>query len=817
VVKVKLCMHRFNLTVAKGCLPVLWGCPKSKFSKLSLCDPNPSPPVVITGNEHDSAGGRDEKMTFGVSLFILLLASTHNITEAFSGNVSLGKGSFTAALPPDRKAIPPKQYLTTEVTQRVPSNKWWSSLVWLPYSEAQYPHPLAVRALPQGMQVYFPKSIHADSDGIYGQLPKYTPDDFILGHSGVVDFPDAKLDGFSDWFVSALFEKGRRKMRLTYGHGSPYIYAIYHHGDPKLVFPETPQVWYDSGAVLGITVNGKCYGLFGPSGSTWSGLSTRTFINHLGTKKYFSLACLPGKSESILLQFGQYAHNHIKDTKVTWSFDPLHSRVHTIYNYETISYEGAVTGTIFALYPHQWNNTSHKLLPCSYPSVRGTMKIAIGAGFETHMDFPGVLPSLPDCGSYDKTKLQSYIRQAAVQEFQGPFDTYFYGKYLGKIASLISLSEQVEDTDSQIKLTQTLKESLECWFSASDQNEAAKTGRLFYYDASWGTVVGYPASFGSDSELNDHHFHYGYFIRAAAEIARRDPDWAHDNHWGAMVRLLIRDIASYNRTDDMFPFLRSFDSYAGHSWASGHAKFEDGNNQESSSEAMNAWTALILWGEATNDRILRDLGIYLYTTEMYAIHEYWFDSRRRNCPSGYSPSVVTMVWGGKGVNTTWWTANPEEVHGINWLPFHGGSLYLGRFPDYVHRNYRALVKENQGARWDKWADLIQMWLALADPEEAIRQFELDADSLTPEEGNSLANTYHWIYNLNALGKVDQSITADYPIYAVFDSNGVKTYVVYNMTAAPLPVNFSDGQKAVAAPRQFTVKNNLNQGDYHEIR
>ena len=74
-------------------------------------------------------------------------------------------------------------------------------------------------------------------------------------------------------------------------------------------------------------------------------------------------------------------------------------------------------------------------------------------------------------------------------------------------------------------------------------------------------------------ELNDHHFHYGYFIRAAAEIARHDPAWASDAHWGGMVSLLVRDIASPDRDDPMFPFLRNFDPYAGHSWASGHAKF----------------------------------------------------------------------------------------------------------------------------------------------------------------------------------------------------------------------------------------------------
>ena len=109
---------------------------------------------------------------------------------------------------------------------------------------------------------------------------------------------------------------------------------------------------------------------------------------------------------------------------------------------------------------------------------------------------------------------------------------------------------------------------------------------------------------------------------------------------------------------------------------------------------------------------LRDLGIYLYTTEMSAIEEYWFDVHDENHPPAYTPSVVTMVWGGKGANGTWFSADPEMVHGINWLPIHGGSLYLGRFPEYVEKNYQALCAENGGTNWSAWSDLIWMYRAL---------------------------------------------------------------------------------------------------------
>ncbi|MFC5099597.1 glycosyl hydrolase [Kibdelosporangium philippinense] len=120
-----------------------------------------------------------------------------------------------------------------------------------------------------------------------------------------------------------------------------------------------------------------------------------------------------------------------------------------------------------------------------------------------------------------------------------------------------------------------------------------------------GDVDRYPASYGADQELNDHHFHYGYFIAAAATLAKYDPAWASPSQYGGMVDVLIRDANNYDRNDRRFPFLRDFDIFAGHDWASGHANFFAGNNQESSSEGMNFDAALIQFGQATNNKTIR--------------------------------------------------------------------------------------------------------------------------------------------------------------------------------------------------------------------
>jgi endoglucanase Acf2 len=373
---------------------------------------------------------------------------------------------------------------------------------------------------------------------------------------------------------------------------------------------------------------------------------------------------------------------------------------------------------------------------------------------------------------------------------------------MGKVATLAAIAEQWGDTPALQTATNELRERLEKWLSATDAQGNVKSTGLFAYDANWGTLIGYPASFGSDTDLNDHHFHYGYFLQAAAEVARRDRAWAADGRWGGMVRLLIRDIASPDRSDALFPFLRNFDPYEGHTWASGNAKFGDGNNNESSSEAMNAWTGLILWAEATGDHSLRDLGVYLYTTEMEAIDEYWFDIHGRTRPSGFPGATVGMVWGGKAVPATWFSGEPEKIHGINWLPFHGGSLYLGQYPEYVQRNYDALVKESGGLNWRDWVSYVLMYEALADPADALRQLHARFAEMPMEEGNSRANLYHWVHALDALGQVGRAVTADCPTYAVFHKGPKITHVAYNPGTVRRTIHFSDGASLAVEPGRF---------------
>jgi len=730
----------------------------------------------------------------GLALFVGSVAAL-----AAEGVVPVGAGSYLTSRPKLCKPLPESLYRTRDLTGPMLTGQWWSSLVWQKYSQPLFAHPLALQCGEKGLAVWYPGSkIHGNEHGIFGE-GSGKDGDIRIGLEGTI-FPQADCGGFSDWMVTAVFAADGKSLRTSFGHGSPFVYCTHAGASPQFSFSAAPKLWSGSekDAVLGVTVNGHHYGLFGPTGSAWKGLDGKAWTLDAPGKTYFSLAILPDDKPETLALFAKHAHSHVVDTRLAYQI--AGGTLRSTYHFTCKSQEGREKGTIFALYPHQWKYATTQPADKSHGSVRGAMKLGVGESFVTETPIQGVLPMFPGPNVFDRDRMRGYLREEAEKKEPGYGDTYWEGKHLGRLATLSQISEVAGEKEFDERFRGELKKRLEDWFTA-------KTGKeqpVFYYNATWGTLIGSRPSYGSDTPINDHHFHYGYFIRAAAEVARRDPAWA--KKWGPMVELLIRDVASPDRGDKMFPYLRCFDKYAGHSWASGDANFADGNNQESSSESMNAWYGMILWGEATGNKSIRDAGLFLFNTERTAVEEYWFDVDGTNYPKDFPQVALGMCWGGKGAFATWFSADIDCIHGINWLPFTPASIYMGRRPEYVKKNHaRILEKRKGGTDYNNgWGDLVVMFGALSDPAAAAKYMDAVPDCKL-EGGNSHAFMYHWISTLHRLGTSDANVTADYPIYNVFKKNGKKTYVVYNFESKPITVTFSDGLKLLAAPGKLTIQ------------
>ncbi|MDT0270817.1 glycosyl hydrolase [Streptomyces sp. DSM 44915] len=717
--------------------------------------------------------------------------------SANAAEIPVGSGSYSDTRPPgavgpsDSAGNPVLPQVTEAVAdQPVPTNDWWSSLVFkryadIPHSQPMYGHPLSYRAVAEGLEVGY-----QTEPTVAGVAYHYHhAADLTLGLAGL-DSPDTKADGWSDWTVTPYWADGDRTFRATIGHGSPFVYAEGTGAGAEIAAGNTPEVFADEGATLGVTVNGRDYALFAPSGSDWT-VSGDTISSDLGGQDYYSVAVLPDRSALDL--YAQYAYSFVTGSTVDWTYDETAGQVSATYTLETEAREGTETGTVQALYPHQWQHTTDELTEHGYVSPRGEMRVRDGAAFTTTQDVTGVLPTLPASDGPDQARLATFVNEVAADAEIGFGDTYWSGKEFGRLAQVVGIADQIGETAARDALLDALRAGFEEWFTAGGAAE-------FAYDAEWRTLTGYPASYGSDQELNDHHFHYSYFVYAAAVVAQYDPAWAADSAWGGMVNELIGDAANPARDDERYPFLRGFDVYAGHSWAAGHQGFEAGNNQESSSESVNLSAGLVLWGSATGDTELRDLGVYLLTTESEAIRQYWFDGDEQNFPADYQHNTVGMVWGNGAAHSTWWTDNPEEIHGINVLPVTGGSLHLARDKDAILRNLAELVAENGGPPVE-WKEILWEFQALADPAAARAAYESDGGgTYEPEAGESWAHVYHWLYTLDAVGAPDPTVTADSPTAAAFSDGTTTTYTAHNHGDSERTVTFSDGTTLTVPPQ-----------------
>ena len=683
---------------------------------------------------------------------------------------------------------------------------------------------------------------------------------------------DAKVDKTTDWTYDILMENNASTSSImaTIGKGTPYAYYNFKNVEPTISLGAggTDLAIYKnstSSNILGVSLKNKkdgkthYYLISAPSGTTWVNAGGKLTAKMPAGKNYMSVAILPDGSDNAFELYKKYAFNFITDTKVEWKYLSNSSKVVTKYNVVTKNMETGANGgdTIIALYPHQWRYANSKFTGYTYDTIRGTMKTVVGTSYSTTMQYNGILSSLPvtkDEDTVGKIKdqlgyLYSYRKSkddpkwiCFLEGQYGGYDTYWVGKNLNTLSDAIWLADQFKDNDMKTMtndMVEGVENYLEFWL---DPHRAYIDGQhvddYFYYDKEYGTLIGYPTSYDSDKQVNDHHFHYGYWIKAAAAVAMKDPQWAKE--WGGMVYEMIGDIANANRdgssynknSETRYPFLRNFDIYEGHSWASGVANYEfdengqmvdkkgglsGGNNQESSSESVNAWSSLILWGEAVGDERIRDLGIYMYTTEIAAIEDYYYDvhneifTKEYKDSNNYNIQTVTRLFGGRYDHTAWWTENPIEVTTITMLPISGATLYMGKYKDKV-KNVVDSIGENS-KQWSNFVnnkeqictnygkkdmltdpktnqDVVAEYYAYYDPDAALAKVDL-SDSGKVENGESRAHTLAYITSLKEYGNQNFDITGSTPFSVVLEKNGVKTYVVENHTDKTQRTYFSD--------------------------
>ncbi|KAI0477775.1 glycoside hydrolase family 81 protein [Xylariaceae sp. FL0804] len=297
---------------------------------------------------------------------------------------------------------------------------------------------------------------------------------------------------------------------------------------------------------------------------------------------------------------------------------------------------------------------------------------------------------------------------------------YFSGKALAKFASICYTANDLLKNPT---MAQTGLNNLKTAFALFATN---KQQYPLYHETAWGGLVS-SASYATGNDgadfgntyYNDHHFHYGYFIFAAAVIGRLDPSWLTPANVD-FVNSLARDISNPSTNDKYFPVSRMFDWYHGHSWAHGLYETLDGKDQESSSEdAMHAY-ALKMWGKTNKDANMEARGNLMLSIMSRSLNDYYLYQSANNVqPKNFVGNrVAGILFENKCDHTTYFGNNIEYIQGIHMLPLLP-FVKLTRPADFVSQEWAAFFNNGRAANVvGGWKGILYGNLATVDPASA---------------------------------------------------------------------------------------------------
>ncbi|MCW3098202.1 MAG: hypothetical protein JWL77_3820 [Chthonomonadaceae bacterium] len=762
--------------------------------------------------------------------------------------VAVGKGAYASSPPASvgEKVLGFQKrelFLVKDDGRPIPTNKWWSQLIISRFARSLWAYPLKVDTSEKGLDLFFPTRWGSDGRDPVSDLP--------LNVSGTDFKPvDARAKDWSDWTVSfRMAESSVKYVDVTLGEGMPAVWVECHGVTPQLTLPNGVEASFfdltgkpcalpESGDGIGIRYRDRQYGLFAPDKTRFRFENGRISLAFAGKSQFLVLCPLPAVKD--ITTFHRYAYAIPRKTQISWAYNPVKAAVTTTWKITTEPLKGDNTQILQGWLPHHYRHTTNDLVfhGIDFLSPRGKLRCTAGNSFAITYPYTGILPNLPapkllgGAHDYNAARMHQYLTELASQP-KFAADTYWGGKDVLRFGQCALMAQQTQDPTYRSFIS-SLRKAMADWFTYRE----GKKDHFFAYYPHWKSLVGISPSYGSE-EFNDHHFHYGYFTFASALLAMQDPSFAAD--YGEMAKLVAKDYANWDRTDTRFPFLRTFDIWAGHSWAGGTSS-PGGNNQESSSEAVQSWAGLIFLGQALGDTKMRDAGIAGYAMETQATLEYWFNRDGDVFPPEWKHPVVGMVWSGGNLYGTYFSGDPAWIYAIQWLPASPMLSYLVRDPAFARTNYANMCRDYEAHEQEEAAktpkpdlkrhvaaratiasfgpalgSVMLGYVLMYDPAWAAEQ--LDALWQTP--GDTVAHNaaemttiYYQAHAMRSLGLVDWSCHGSSPTATVYQNPATRrrTYVVWNPSAQPETVLFYAGNRVlgqlVAAPHALTSATTL---------
>ncbi|EJS41884.1 dse4p [Saccharomyces arboricola H-6] len=335
--------------------------------------------------------------------------------------------------------------------------------------------------------------------------------------------------------------------------------------------------------------------------------------------------------------------------------------------------------------------------------------------------------------------------QVSISDSISGLNTYYLGKVIDKYSYiLLTVSEIIQDE----AVTKSTLENIKTAFEILLQNE--QTYPLIY-DTKFNGLVssGDWASTSTQYDFgntyyNDHHFHYGYIIHAAAVIGYVDSKlngtWATVNKdW---VNSLVRDVANPSEKDQYFAQSRMFDWFNGHSWAAGLFENGNGKNEESSSEDYNFAYAMKLWGATIGDLSMELRGDLMISIMKDSMNDYFYyqDDNTIEPEEIIGNKVSGILFDNIIDYTTYFGTNTEYIHGIHMLPITPVSSNI-RSETFVEEEWQTKIAPIIGSIESGWTGILRLNQALFDPVDSYAFFSDSSFDSTTYLDNGMSRTW----------------------------------------------------------------------------
>jgi len=611
----------------------------------------------------------------------------------------------------------------------LPTNTFWMNLASGDGSLIVGAFPYHLQALAGGLNVSKPETITSNSTAAFESASPQIQ----LGAMG--GFTGHTLTAWDPVSVTVTFKGGGGTMAAPIVYGSPYATAIYAGLAPQVTAPG--GLTSVNGSATG-AATGSRFVMQLTSGQTWIVYASQSAAVTWGNNALTFSAPYQGwvrvaRSNASIAPtiLDQYAGVVPTGGQLRLSI-PAGGTMGVV----EISWQTMGTGDLLTMaLPHHMDHLAKpQIAQAAFSTIRGQMTGVVGTLWQLQYALSPILRAAPT--AVDPTHMADILTALAADKgFQpgGWTDSYDFGKSVGKAAELLLIAEALGQTDAANQLRSAIEQVLGPWIMG-------KGADSLVYDTTWGGIVTGDGITSSSNDYgngvyNDHHFHYGYLLYAAGAVAKGDPAWA--MQYQDYVTNLIRDIANPSDSDPYFPQFRMLDWYDGHSWASGVSPFTDGRNQESSSEAFNAWAGLALWGDAIGNPTLTSLGRIMRAVESASIQRYYHIRANSDIyPMPFAAKMgVGILWSDMGAFTTWFGGDTAATYAIQMIPM---TMACEELIDsgWIQDAWPTLMGAAGG---DGWGGLIYMTHAVIDPADAWNELVTGG----VEVGNSRTNMLYW--------------------------------------------------------------------------